>query len=80
MPYQIQVVMGYGICNLAVMPIRKEASHTSEMVSQLLFNELYEVVGQKPEWIHIVTIADRYEGWVQAKQHHEISEDDFNLL
>ena len=72
--------MSYGICNLAVIPIRKEPGHSSEMVSQLLFNELYEVMDSKPEWVLIKTEADRYEGWIQAKQLHEIGEDEFLRL
>ena len=72
--------MSYGICNLAVIPIRKEGSHSSEMVSQLLFNELYEVIEEKPEWVHLVTATDHYEGWIQAKQHHGISDDEYNVL
>lgn len=65
--------MSYGICNLSVMPIRKEGSHTSEMVSQLLYNELYEVLDEKPGWYLIKTLEDQYEGWIQAIQHEEIS-------
>lgn len=69
--------MNYGICNLSVMPIRKEASHTSEMVSQLLYNELYEVLDEKPGWYLIKSMEDQYEGWVQGIQHHAVSEQDF---
>ena len=69
--------MNYGICNLSVMPIRKEASHTSEMVSQLLYNELYEVLDEKPGWYLIKTVEDQYEGWIQGIQHHALSEQDF---
>ena len=65
--------MKYGICNLSVMPIRKEGSQTSEMVSQLLYNELYEVLDEKPGWYLIKTLEDQYEGWIQAIQHEEIS-------
>lgn len=72
--------MNYGICNMAVMPLRSEESHASEMVSQLLFNEVYEVLEMKPEWIHIKTDLDQYEGWIQAKQHHALSEKEYNLL
>ena len=69
--------MKYGICKLSAMPIRKEGSHTSEMVSQLLFNELYEVLDEKPGWYLIKTIEDQYEGWIQGIQHHEIGEQEF---
>jgi len=69
--------MKYGICNLSVMPIRKEGCHTSEMVSQLLYNELYEVLDEKPGWYLIKSDEDGYEGWIQGIQHHEISEQEF---
>ena len=38
--------MRYGICKLAVVPMRKEASHESELVSELLFNDIYEVIDE----------------------------------
>lgn len=69
--------MSYGICDLSVMPIRREASHTCELVSQLLYNELYEVLDEKPGWYQIKTVEDQYEGWIQGIQHHEISEQEF---
>ena len=72
--------MRYGLCDLSVMPIRKEGSHTSEMVSQLLFNELYEVLDEKPGWYLIKSHEDQYEGWIQGIQHHEIDERDYEAL
>ncbi len=66
--------MSFGICDLTAIPIRKEASHTSEMVSQVLYNELYEVLDEKPGWMLIRTAFDQYEGWIQGIQHHGISE------
>ena len=68
--------MYHGICDLSLIPIRKEASHTSEMVSQLLFNELYEVQDEKAGWLLIRTELDQYEGWIQGIQHHAVSEDE----
>lgn len=69
--------MSYGLCNLSVIPVRKEPSHTSEMVSQLLFNELYEVLDEKPGWYSIKSAEDQYEGWIQGIQHHEINRQEF---
>ena len=66
--------MNYGICNLSVVPVRKEGSHTSEMVSQLLYNELYEVLDEKPGWFLVKSLEDQYEGWIQGIQHHAVSE------
>lgn len=69
--------MSFGICDLPVIPIRKEGSHTSEMVSQLLYNELYEKLDEKPGWILICTEIDHYEGWIQGIQHHPVSDQEY---
>jgi cell wall-associated NlpC family hydrolase len=85
--------MTYGICNLSVIPLRKEARHASEMVSQLLYNETYMVLDKTHEWVLIrlkngatsgsETDAESsayYQGWIQSKQFCEISEEEFNAL
>ena len=72
--------MTYGICNLSAIALRKEARHSSEMVSQLLFNETYTVLDKTHEWVLILTHFDQYEGWIQAKQFCEIDEEKFNAL
>ena len=72
--------MTYGICNLSAIALRKEPRHGSEMVSQLLYNETYTVLDKAPEWLLVQTHFDHYEGWIQAKQFHEISETEFNAL
>jgi hypothetical protein len=66
----------YGVCRLASVPMRKEATHTSEMVSQLLFGEAYQVknISDDFKWININTLYDDYEGWIQIAQHQEVSE------
>jgi cell wall-associated NlpC family hydrolase len=70
----------YGICSLSVVPCRKEASNTSEMVTQLLFGEHYSVIEQTEDWIKILTAFDHYECWINKKQHTAISEASFKLL
>lgn len=56
------------VCLLPVVPVRKEPSHRSEMVSQLLFGE-YATTGEvKEEFVFVKCEYDGYEGWVQAKQ------------
>ena len=72
--------MTYGICYLSAIALRKEARHSSEMVSQLLFNETYTVLDKTHEWVLIQTHFDQYEGWIQAKQFCEIDEEKFNAL
>jgi len=72
--------MYYGICLLSVVPCRKEASNTSEMVTQLLFGEHYSVAEQTEEWVKITIAYDKYECWINKKQHTKISEATFKLL
>ena len=88
--------MTYGICNLSAIAMRKEARHSSEMVSQLLYNETYIVLDKTKEWVLVRTGhglspireddpivgsgAYPYDGWIQAKQFCEISEEDYLAL
>lgn len=59
---------------LAVISIRKEPAEQSEMISQLLFGECYLVVKEDKDWIKISTCYDKYEGWVNIKQHFQLGE------
>lgn len=71
-----------GLCRLSIVPLRAEARESSEMVSQLLFGDHYtvlEVSGNK-EWLRIKIQFDGYEGWINAKQHHIITEEHFEEL
>ena len=70
--------MRYGICKLSVVPMRKEASHESELVSELLFNDIYEVIEENDEWVKVRCLYDLYEGWVRKLQHYEISDKEYN--
>ncbi len=65
----------YGICRLPLVPVRAEPSDRSEMVSQLLFGEHYQVIENTPDkkWQQIVNHFDGYQGWIDSKQHHQIS-------
>lgn len=54
------------LCCVPCSPMRAEASHRSEMVTQLLFGE-HAVILEKgaDQWIKICCIYDNYEGWCQ---------------
>ena len=70
----------FGICNLANIPLRIETSDRSEIISQVLFGEHFEVLEQHNQWRKIRLQYDNYEGWVDSKQFKEISESEFNQL
>lgn len=64
----------FGISLLPVIPIRKEPSSKSEMVSQLLFGYKYQVLHQQADWVQIKTFDDDYIGWINDTQFYEIDE------
>jgi len=70
----------FGICNLAMIPLRFEASDKSEIVSQVLFGEHFQILEQLKQWSLIKMQYDGYEGWVDSKQFQLISETSFNQL
>ena len=71
----------FGICNLSSIPVRKNGDDKSEMISQLLYGDLYEVIEKKEKWVLIKINFDDYKGWIDNKQFSEIeSENHFNEL
>lgn len=70
----------FGICNLAIVPLRYEPNDRSEMVSQLLFGEHFEVIDRQNQWLHVRLAYDGYQGWMDSKQQFEISGAAFEAL
>ncbi|MEO6175102.1 MAG: C40 family peptidase [Flavobacterium circumlabens] len=70
----------FGICNLAIVPVRSEPSDRSEIVTQLLFGEHIEIVERQNQWARIKIQFDDYEGWVDSKQYQVISEANYKQL
>ena len=75
-------MVGFGVCRLSLIPIRSESDHRSQMVSQLLFGEHYSVTEYQEDgkWLLISNGYDKYEGWIQIEQHHEITGDYFEQI
>ncbi|MEM9051944.1 MAG: C40 family peptidase [Bacteroidota bacterium] len=70
--------MNFGCIALPLVPGRKEPNDKSEMVTQLLFGEKYEILEKKSKWLLIKGLVDNYECWIDRKQHTEDS-DEFDL-
>lgn len=64
--------MKYGLCNLSLVPVRREATDTSEMVTQLLYGDHIKIIDSRKNWSRIRLAFDDYEGWVNNKQFLEI--------
>lgn len=69
----------YGLCQLTLIPVRKEPAEFSEMISQLLYGETYEVLDTKGSWSFIRTHFDNYKGWVDSKMTMILNEEAFDI-
>lgn len=49
------------------IPVRKEPREHSEMVTQVLFGEYYDVLEDDGKWNYIKLLTDQYEGWLDKK-------------
>lgn len=73
--------MEFAICPQSVIPVRSQANHQSELLSQLLFGELVEIVSKKGKsWFKVRGIADNNFGWVATNQLLLISEEQCEKL
>ena len=70
--------MKYAGCCVPVSALRKEPSHKSEMISQLLFGECCTFLEYGADnWVKIKCKYDDYEGWCQLSHVVEIDEENF---
>ena len=60
--------MSISACNLSIVPLRAEPSHRSELVSQVLFGETFEILVDGIDFSKIRLIDTKYEGWIQKHQ------------
>ena len=72
--------MEYGICNLALIPLKAMPDDRSEQVSQVLFGESFEILEWKEKWVRIITYYDNYEGWISRQQFVMLGHIDFKTL
>lgn len=70
----------FGICNLNTIPVRKEKSSKSELITQLIYGEIYKVLKKDKKWYHIEISDDNYKGWINYSQFFEISKDTFDNI
>jgi gamma-D-glutamyl-L-lysine dipeptidyl-peptidase len=70
----------FAICNLSIIPLRIEPNDRSEIVSQILFGEHFEIIEIQKQWTHVKLHYDDYEGWIDSKQYQLISEENYKRL
>jgi hypothetical protein len=69
--------MEFGICLQSVVPVRSDPTHKSEMVTQLLFGELFRVRAKESDWLRVQLAYDDYEGWILTTQSFALDEPEF---
>lgn len=67
--------MDKGMVIHPVIPGRSEPSDKSEMVTQLLFGEAYDVLDSHRNWLFVENRHDGYKCWIDKKQHNEAPDD-----
>lgn len=72
--------MQYGICNLGLVPLRADRSHTSEMVSQMLYGETCKVLEERSKWSRVRTSFEGLEAWIESNQLAKIEENEYDRL
>lgn len=66
--------MEKSICTYGFIPVRNEATERSEMVTQLLFGDTFDVIERADDWCKIQLHDDNYIGWINAKLVAKLSE------
>lgn len=54
-------------CKVNISPVRSLNSDTAEIVTQLLFGEVFQILEFQKSWCKIVIYKDNYEGWIDVK-------------
>ena len=72
--------MTYGIANLSIVSLRIEPCNTTELLSQVLYGDIFKIIEKRKQWSKIRLDFDRSEGWIENNQYLEISELDYQSL
>jgi len=72
--------MSFGIATTAIIPMRDQAQHQSEMVSQILFGEMMSIIDVDEEWSKVKLDFDGTEGWIPNGMFQTIEANDYNNL
>jgi cell wall-associated NlpC family hydrolase len=61
--------MSHALVNVALTPVRREASVRAEQISQELMGSVLEIIERQEEWV-LIKGEDSYEGWVNLGALH----------
>lgn len=72
--------MNYGISGLSIIPVRREPSELSEMITQILYGEHFIVNEVMLGWAHIILAYDGTDGWVDMKMITPLAEKTYQKI
>lgn len=72
--------MDFGICPLSCIPVRKFPDLQSEMTSQLLFGETFQVLEHWQFFLRVRLTQDNYEGWLDGRQVEDLAKEEYDSL
>lgn len=72
--------MTYGIANLSIVPLRIEPGDTTELVSQVLYGDVFKILEKRKNYSKIRLDFDGCEGWMDNNQFLEITENDLSAM
>ncbi len=64
----------YGMTKVAVVALKAEASHRSELVSELFIFDAFEIIDEDGEWYQIINQFDGYKGWLLKSHSRDIDQ------
>ncbi len=64
----------YLFCKVSIGPLRAIAQDSAEMISQLIFGEVVELLESNKQWRKVRSFVDQYEGWIDEKLLAPLSE------
>lgn len=68
--------MDYAVIVVSAAPVRRKARHQNEMINQLLFGEMVEILKEKGSlWVKIRSLHDNYEGWLTGTLLQKVSKE-----
>lgn len=72
--------MNYGISGLSIIPVRREPSEQSEMITQILYGEHFVVHEIMLGWARVKLAFDAYDGWVDMKMITPLTEKSYQKI
>ncbi len=67
----------YAYCKVSISPVRAENKDQAEIVTQLLFGEVFQIEEIEGSWCKILTFYDNYPGWIDVKHFKPLTEKEF---